>query len=81
MKRRLTESERFVVDVWKRKQKNMLKHDDEIQQGATRKTTKPKKDKKTFKENYVSIRVQTILTWSDPDMARSWRSTAPRPKI
>ena len=51
----------------------MLKHDDEIQQGATRKTTNTKKDKKILKENYVSIRVQTILTWSEPDMARSWR--------
>jgi len=50
MKRRLTESERFVVDVWKRIQKTMLKHDDEIQQGATRKTTKPKKDKKILRK-------------------------------
>ena len=34
---------------------------------------KHEKGQKTLKENYVSIRVQTILTWSDPDMARSWR--------
>ena len=51
--------------------KNMLKHDDEIQQGATRKTTKPKKDKKllrkiTFRFAFRRSWRGPILTWPDP---------------
>ena len=81
MKRRLTESERFVVDVWKRKQKKYVETRRRDSTRSDPENNKTEKGQKTFKENYVSIRVQTILTWSDPDMARSWRSTAPRPKI